>query len=199
MDVALSVLPEQSAKHAGFKPAPRPLLGQTFILGGEVSPSVQVFLQCVTDTDVAPYVYFGVYVEAFEQDWHDRLLRTDVPPESEGLPLSLHSLNMKSLSPRPWCPIPASVQDAASVREWLDRAFEYARRLPSSIDSLVAAIEANRIVDHILEAYLAHPVRVRGLLQWLRREHGVSLEERVLPLLSDRTGLYDVQMMLGDQ
>jgi hypothetical protein len=65
------------------------------------------------------------------------------------------------------------------------------------MNDLMAAIEANRIADHEVWAYLGHPVKVRGLVDWMRRAHGVDVGGRLLPLLSDRTDPYDVQTMLG--
>ena len=125
-------------------------------------------------------------------------MRTDSPPEYEGPAFGLNALNVRALRPRPWSPDPPSAEDVAALGEWFDRVFEYAsRRLPSSMDSLVAAIEANRIADHDVGAYHGHPVKVRGFVDWLRRTHAVDLGPRLLPLLPNRTEPYDVSVMLG--
>jgi hypothetical protein len=39
-------------------------------------------------------------------------------------------------------------------------------------------------------------VKVRGLVEWLRRVHGIDVGERGLPLLADRTEPYDPKVML---
>ena len=187
---------KKAADAANFKNTPYKMEGESFNLGGEVSPSVQVFFQRVTNTEIAPTVFFGVYIEDFERLWHDRLLRAGLRPERENPTFALHSANVASLRPRPWVPNSPSHEDVASMREWLDRAFTYAKRLPARVDSLVAAIEANGIADHSVEAYLGHPVKVRGFVEWLRRTHGVEVGEHVLPLLDDRTEPYDVRVML---
>jgi len=83
------------------------------------------------------------------------------------------------------------------MAEWLDRAFEYAKRLPSSMESLIAAIESARMVDHTVEGYFGHPVKVRGFVEWLRRTHGVDVGGELLPGLDPRTEPYDVDAMLG--
>ena len=54
-------------------------------------------------------------------------------------------------------------KDVAAVRDYIDRAFEYAKRLPSSIDSLAAAIQANKIGDHEVWFYLGHSVKGASL------------------------------------
>lgn len=193
-----SGIAEEAAGRAGFTKPPYPLLGQAFYLGGEVSPSVLVGFQRVAPKTVAPEVAVGVYIEPFEREWLDRLLRTDSSPEYEGPAFGLHGANVRALRPRPWCSDPPSAEDIAALGEWFDRAFEYAKRLPSSMDSLVAAIEANRIADHDVGAYHGHPVKVRGFVDWLRRARGVDLGPKLLPLLPDRTEPYDVNVMLGD-
>jgi hypothetical protein len=66
------------------------------------------------------------------------------------------------------------------------------------MDDLVQAIETNKIADHSVEAYCGHSVKVRGLIQWLRRAQGVDVSERLLPLLTDDTEPYDVAVMLGE-
>ena len=38
--------------------------------------------------------------------------------------------------------------------------------------------------------------KVRGLVEWLHRVHDIDVREPVLPLLSDRTEPYDVNVML---
>jgi hypothetical protein len=192
-----AALAEQSAERARFRPVRCPMEGQAFSLGGEVSPSVQIFFRRVTFAEIAPEIFFGVHAEPFELEWHERLLRTGLAPELESPALGLHAANVAGLRPRPWSAISPSDEDVALVREWLDRAFEYAKRLPSSVTSLVASIEANRIVDHSVEAYVGHPVKVRGFADWLRRVHGVEVGERLFPLLSDRTEPYDLDIMLG--
>lgn len=69
-------------------------------------------------------------------------------------------------------------KDVAAVRDYIDRAFEYAKRLPSSIDSLAAAIQANKIGDHEVWFYLGHSVKVRRFVQWMRLGHkGTEREE----------------------
>ncbi len=84
------------------------------------------------------------------------------------------------------------------MQDWLGRVFDYAkRRLPSGVPALVSAFDAGRIADHSVEAYLGHPVKVRGLVGWLRRARGIDVGERVLPLLGGRTEPYDVSAMLG--
>ena len=113
------------------------------------------------------------------------------------MPFALYAANIAKLRPRPWSPNSPSDQDVASVRDWLDLLFDHAKRLPSSVDGLAAAIEANKIADHNAEAYLGHPVKVRGLVEWLHRNHGVDLRARVLPHLRDHTEPYDVNVMLG--
>jgi hypothetical protein len=100
--------------------------------------------------------------------------------------------------PRPWTPVPPSLQDVASLSEWFDRVFEYARGLPSSIESLVAAVEANKIGDHKVNAYRGHPLKVGALVQWMQRAHGADLGPELLPHLSDRTDPYDPSVMLDD-
>ena len=194
-----AALAEQSAERAGFRPLRCPMEGQAFSLGGEVSPSVQIFFRRVTFAEIAPEIFFGVHVEPFELEWRGRLARTGLAPEFESPALGLHVANVAGLRPRPWSAISPSDEDVAQVREWLDRAFEYAKRLPSSVTGLVASIEVNKIVDHNVEAYLGHPVKVRGFADWLHRVHGVELSERLFPLLSDRTEPYDLDIMLGSR
>jgi hypothetical protein len=146
---------------------------------------------------VAPDAWLGVYVEAFENAWRDRRFKTGLPAKRDSPVFVLSSLNFASLRPRPWVSSSPSDQEVATVAEWLDRAFEGAKRLPSSTESLLAAIESARIDDQTVEAYLGHPVKVRGFVQWLRLEHGVDLGGRLLPGLSLRTEPYDVEAMLG--
>jgi hypothetical protein len=190
-------LARAAAERARYERAPYQLEGDTFIRKGAVSPFVQIFFQRVTNTETAPVAFLGVHVDEFEREWRDRLRRTAVPEAHEFPPFALHAANIESMRPRPWPPNSPSEEDAASVTDWIDRAFEYTKRLPSSLPALVAALEANRIAGHNVEAYLAHPVKVRGLIEWLHRNHGVDLRARVLPLLSDRTGPYDLNVMLG--
>jgi len=187
----------QSARNAGYAETPCPLEGQPFSLPGEVAPCVQVFVRRVTFNEVAPEAFIGVYLEAFERGWRDRLIRTGLDPKHQTPTFGLHIANVLRLGLTPWAPNAPSDQDVAAVKDWLDRVFDYAKRLPSSLDSLVAAINANKIADHNVEAYLGHPVKVRGFVQWLRREHGIDIGDRLLPLLSDRTEPYDVRAMLG--
>jgi hypothetical protein len=186
-----------SALRASFQDVRRRIDGEAFTQSSAVSPSVEVFFQRVTGPETAPEAIFGVHVKEFEREWRDRRRQMGLSELDENLPFVLHAANIAALRPRPWSPNPPSDQDVASVREWLDRVFDYAKRLPSSVPALVTAIEANKIADHNVEAYLAHPVKVRGLIEWLHRNHGVDLRARVLPLLSDRTGPYDLNVMLG--
>jgi 23S rRNA A2030 N6-methylase RlmJ len=88
------------------------------------------------------------------------------------------------------------VEDVASVRDYLDRLFEYAKRLPRSIDGLVAAIQSNKIIDHEVWFYCGHPVKVRRFVQWMHHVHGVELGDRLLAGLSDETEPYDLKVML---
>lgn len=194
-----AALARQSAKEVGFEDVTGLLLrGEAFKLGGAVSPCVQVFFQRVTNTDIAPFAFLGVFVEEFEGDWGDRLLRTRLPAKSEDTPFCLYVANIAGLRPRPWCATSPSDQHVAAMQGWLVQVFDYARRrLPSSMTSLVAAVEADRIADHPIWAYLGHPVKVRGFVEWLRRTQGVDVGEHVLPLLDDRTEPYDVRVMLG--
>lgn len=187
----------KAAERGGFKSASSDLEGEPFSIGGAVSPSVQVFFQRITFTEVAPVVWLGVYVEAFECEWRDRRLKTGLPAGGQSPVFGLDSMNVASLRPRPWVSNSPSDQEVAKVAEWLDRAFEYAKRLPSSLESLLAAIESGRMVDHPVTHYLGHPVEVRGFVEWLHREHGVDVAARLLPGLSLRTEPYDVQAMLG--
>jgi len=196
---AWAALAKASAERAKFEDVRSPLDDQSFSLGGEVSPCLQVSFQRVTFTEVAPEVYFGVYTEEFEREWRDRLLRSALPPKfRDSPPFLLHSANVASLRPRPWSPNSPSDEDVVAVEQWLDRAFAYAaERLPHSMTDLAAAIEANRIGDHPMGFYAGHPVKVRAFVDWTRRTHGVDLGARLLPLLSDRTDPYDLKTMLG--
>jgi hypothetical protein len=189
---------EGAAEAAGFHRVEWPLESGSFGLGGEVSPHVAIRFQRVTDTNVAPEVVVGVYSEAFEREWGDRLRRTSLRLDvGEAPPFSLLALNIDGLVPRPWTPRSPSDEDVAELKDYLDRSFEYAkRRLPSNIDSLVAAIEADKIGDHPVWFYLGHPVKVRGFVQWLRRTHGVDVGDRLLSGLDDETEPYDVKVML---
>lgn len=192
-------LARQSAEAAGFRPARWRLAAGSFGLARQVSAYVRVGFQRVTNVNVAPEVFVGMYTEEFELEWSDRLTRTSLPPEfEEAPPLSLHALNIDRLCPRPWPANSPSDQDVAEVRDYLDRAFEYARGFPSGVDDLAAAIHSDRLGEHSVEAYLGHPVKVRGFVQWLHRRHGIDVGERVLPLLTDRTGQYDVRAMLAE-
>lgn len=190
---------KDAAGRAGFDRVGYPLQGgDAFRLAWPVSPCVQFFIQRVTATEVAPLAFVGVYVEAFEGEWRDRLLQTDLSPELDDLPFGLHVGNVAGLRPRPWVPTSPSDQDIIAVQVWLGRVFEYARRLPSSIGALVTAVEANQIADHTLAAYRGHSLKVRGLVQWLRRTHGIDVGAQILPLLTDQTDPYDVRVMLGE-
>lgn len=194
---AWGALARTAAERAGFQDGPYQLEGNTFNRKGVVSPLVQVFFQRVTNTETAPVAFVGVHVDDFEREWRDRLLRTTVSEVGEFPPFALHAMNIAAFRPRPWSQNLPGDEDIAAVRDWLDRVFDYAnRRLPSSVAALAAAIEANKIADHNVEAYLGHPVKVRGLVGWLRRVHGVDVSGRVLPLLGDRTEPYDVSVML---
>ena len=193
---AWNALARAAAGRAGFHDAPYSLEGDTFTRHGAVSPFVQIFFRRVTNTETSPAAFVGVHVDEFEREWRGRLRRTAVSELGEFPPFALHVANMAVLRPRPWSPNSPSAEDVASVEEWLDRVFDYAKRLPSSLPALVAAIEANKIGDHIVEFYLGHPVKVRGLVEWLGRTHGVDVRERVLPLLGDDTEPYDLNVML---
>ena len=187
------------AERAGFVPVGHPVQdGDAFRLATPVSPLVQFFVQRVTATEVAPLAFVGVYVAAFEAEWRGRLLQTDLSPDLEGPLFGLHVGNVATLRPRPWVPASPSDQDANAVRDWLARVFEYARLLPASLDALVSALETNKIADHSVAAYRGHSVKIRGLIQWLRRTHGIDVSARVLPLLTDQTDPYDVRVMLGE-
>jgi hypothetical protein len=192
------LLIRRAADRAGYQDVHGHLRGEAFSLGGEVSPSVQVFIQPVTNADVAPIVFFGLHVNDFERDWRARLGRTALPAEfRDDPPFCLNAVNVKTLGERPWSPKSPSDRDVAAVQDWLDRAFVYARSLPANMPGLIAAIEANHIGDHEVWAYLGHPVKVRGFVGWLSRAKGVDLGARLLPLLSDRTEPYAVNAMLG--
>lgn len=92
----------QAAESAGFRNVQWPLSPESFGLGGEVSPHVEVRFQHVTDTNVAPEVSLGVYSEGFEREWGDRLKRTSLPLDvSEAPPFGLLALNVNGLVPRP--------------------------------------------------------------------------------------------------
>jgi hypothetical protein len=194
---AWKALAKAAAERAGYHDAPYVLEGDTFTRKGAVSPLVQVFFRRVTNRETAPMAFLGVHVDEFEREWCGRLRGTAVSEAGEFPPFALHVANMAELRPRPWSPNSPSGQDVALVEDWLDRAFDYAKRLPSNLPELVAAIEANKIADHNVEAYLGHPVKVRGLVEWLHRKHGVDVSARVLPLLSDDTEPYDLNLMLG--
>ena len=194
---AWDALATRSAERGGFERLGSYLEGQPFGLGGAVSPTVQVFFQRITFTEVGPVVWLGVYVDAFEDEWRDRRLMTGLPAKGQSPVFALDGANVRCLSPRPWVSISPSDQEVADMAEWLDRAFEYAKRLPSSMESLIAAIESTRMVDHTVESYLGHPVKVRGFVEWLRRTHGVDVGGELLPGLDPRTEPYDVDAMLG--
>ena len=186
------------AGRAGFQPAPYVLEGGSFTRGSAVSPFVQVFFQHVTNRQTAPAAFVGVHVDDFEREWRARLRRNGAAEAGEFPPFALHAMNVASLRPRPWATNSPDANEVAAVQEYLDRTFAYAsQRLPSSLPSLMTAIEANRIADHTVEFYLGHPVKVRGFVEWLRRVQGVDVGDRVLPLLSDYTEPYDVNAMLG--
>jgi hypothetical protein len=191
-------LTRQSAERFGFGNAQWPLEAGSFGLGGEVSPYVAVRLQQVTHTDIAPEAFIGIYSEPFERAWGERLKRTSLPPRfQESPPFVLNALNVEPLSRRPWVPRSPSEPEIAELRAYLERTFNYAKCLPSSVGDLVAAIEADRIGDDRVEAYLGHPVKVRGFVDWLRRTIGVDLAPRLLPKLMDLTEPYDLKAMLG--
>jgi hypothetical protein len=145
---------------------------------------------------LAPYALLGVHVDKFEREWRDRLRQTNSQGNlGEAPPFCIQSLNVMA---RPWSAYSPSEQHIAAVRDWLDRTFDYAKgRLPTSLTSLVAAIEANRIADHDVEAYLGHPLKVRGFIEWLHCVHGVDIGARIHPLLSDRTDPYDAAVMMA--
>jgi hypothetical protein len=191
-----AALAGQAAEAAGCARVPFPTAEPAFRFEGEVAPYLEVGFQHVTNTHVAPEALLGIYVEAFERDWCERLLRTSEPLAGERPPFLLLAANVKQFTERPWSPKSPSPQDVANVRDYLDRAFEYAKRLPSSIDSLAAAIQANKIADHEVWFYLGHSVKVRRFAQWMRLVHGVDLGDRLLTGLDDETEPYDVKVML---
>jgi hypothetical protein len=191
-----AALAEQAARAAGYARLAFPTAEPAFRLEGEVAPYLEVGFQHVTNTHVAPEVHLGIYIEAFERDWCERLQRTSEPLAGERPAFLLLIGNVKQFMERPWSPKSPSPQDVAAVRDYLDRAFEYARRLPRSIESLAAAIQANKIGDHAVWFYRAHPVKVRRFVQWMRRVHGLDLGDRLLAGLADRTEPYDVKVML---
>lgn len=195
---AWTALAKGSAERAGFAEAPWPLRSWSFGLLGEVSPYVEIYFQQVTNTNAAPAVYLGMYAEAFELEWGDRLRRTSLPQlYEEPPPFMLFALNIDCLCPRPWPSNSSSDQELAEVRDYLDRAFEYAKGFPTSVDRLVAAIQADRLGEHNVWACRGHSVKVRGFVQWLHRVHGIDLGDRLLAGLSDETEPYDVDVMLG--
>jgi hypothetical protein len=191
-------LARQSAERFGFHHVGWPLAAGSFGQGGEVSPHAEIRFQRVTTTEVAPAAFVGVYAEAFEREWGERLKRTSLPPRfEESPPFVLHALNIDELGARPWVANKPSGQDVAEMRDYLARVFSYATTLPSSFSDLVKAIEARRIGGYDIGAYLGHPFKVRGFVEWLQRERNLSIAESVLPLLSDRVGPYDVAVMLA--
>jgi hypothetical protein len=193
-----NVLARTVAQHAHFHIIDTSRWGDEFSLSGEIAPWVHVSFRRVTNKETAPSARLGVRVAEFERDWRVRLRRTAVSDADEFPPLDLHFMNISSLMPRPWSPNSPTEEDITVVRDWLDRVFDYAtRRLPSSVAALAAAVEAGKIADDNVEAYLGHPVKVRGLVSWLQRAHGIDISERVLPLLGDRIEPYDVDTMLG--
>ncbi len=175
---------------------PFPTAEPAFRLEGEVAPYLEVFFEHVTNTHVAPEALLGIYVEEFERDWCERLQRTSKPLAGERPPFLLLAANVKPLMQRPWSPKSPSPQDVAAVRDYLERTFEYAKRLPSSIDGLTAAIQANKIGDHEVWFYLGHAVKVRRFVEWMRRVRGIDLGDRLLAGLGDETEPYDVKVML---
>ena len=191
-----AALAVQAAEAAGYARVPFPAAALAFRLDGKVAPYVDIFFQHVTNTHIAPEVHLGVYVEEFERDWCERLQRTSEPVAGERPAFLLLINNVKQFIERPWSPRLPSEQDIAAVRDYLDRAFEYAKRLPCSMDSLVAAIQANKIADHEVWFYCGHPVKVRRFVQWMRRVCGIDLGDRLLAGLRDETEPYDVNVML---
>jgi len=131
-------LAEQAAKRAGFEAVRYPLVGQAFSLGGEVAPSLQLFFQRVTFTEIAPEAFLGVYVEAFEREWGERLSRTVLPPEFDGdsPPFALHIANVGRLRPRPWVSNSPTEEGVAAVLDWLGRAFEWRPSRPTGWASI---------------------------------------------------------------
>ena len=192
-------LADQAAGRAGFEVTYSPLQGYSFSLPGPIAPSVDLFFRRITFSEVAPEALLGIYAEAFEADWRDRILRTGQSVWLESPALILYSANLASLRPRPWVPASPSKPDLESMLDWLDRLFAYAARLPSSVEALVAALESNSILEHKASSFLGHPVKVRGFFQWLRRTYGVQVGDNLLPLLTDRTEPYDVEAMLGER
>jgi hypothetical protein len=191
-----AALAERSAEAAGYRRLHFPTAEPAFRLEGEVAPYLEVFFQHVTNTHVAPEALLGIYVEAFERDWCERLQRTSEPLTGERPPFLLLAANVKELMQRPWSPNSPLPPDVDAVRGYLDRTFEYAKRLPSSMETLVAAIQANKIGDHEVWFYRGHSVKVRRFVQWMRRVHGVDLGDRLLAGLDDETEPYDVRVML---
>ena len=192
-----------SAERAGFNKSTL-LRGQSFSKGGEVSPSLQFFLQRVTNTEVAPIAWLGVYVEEFEREWLDRLRHVTSSPQDldEDPPFCLLADNIERLRPRPWAPANTpSSEDAASMRLWCDHVFEHAEALPSSMPDLITAITKNDLDGRGCKLWncVGHPVKVRGFVGWLARNHGLVIPERRLAELPDRTEPYDLSVMLDDR
>jgi hypothetical protein len=189
----------QSAERAGFREGTL-LRDQSFSLGGEVSPSVQASFQTVTRTQVAPVVYFGVYIPEFEREWRDRLRQVATKSADLGgaPPFLSLAANAESLRRRPWPAKTPSSEDVAEMREWFGKVFDHAKCWPHSMEGLVSSITGNDMGGEELWAITGHPVKVRGLVQWLRRAHGVDVAKHLLPLLRSGTDPYDVSVMLDD-
>jgi hypothetical protein len=187
-----------SAERAHFQDAPL-LHGDSFRLGGDVAPSVQVYFQRVAGRRIAPTAILGVHVEDFEREWRERLKRAKSRDLEGNPPFGRQAINVDGLSPRPWvAPTQPPPEDIAAMRRWFDRVFASVRRFPQSMPSLIDAIEHDNIDGAPLWCYMGHPVKVRGFVQWLRRTHGVNLGEHLLPTLEDRTEPFDVNVMLDD-
>jgi hypothetical protein len=173
------------------------MVGASFSLGGEIAPSVEIFFQRVSTAEIAPEVFLGIYADRFEDEWRERLKKTGLSAVGGSPALGLHIANVSSLRPRPWSPFLPSAHDVDALEGWLDRVFEYATQLPSSVQSLANAITRGRILEEKLLIWMGHPVKVRAFSQWLTRTYNIQIGDDVLRLLEDRTEPYDVDIMLG--
>jgi hypothetical protein len=186
----------EAASRAQFRPVETPLQGEAFCLPGEVCPSVQVFFQKITRSEIAPDAWLGLYVPEFERDWRERLPSGPLKSLPDEPPLGVLAANIERLRPRPWVAASPTAQGVAAVGEWLDRAFECAATFPTNMPSLIETIRRNNIAGFELWALHGHPVKVRGFAGWLRRTHGVDLSESLLRGIDSRVEPYDASVML---